>query len=477
MQINASATWRTLVAIGLVLQPCWAAAQSTPHLIDPVARLRPGATSGTTALFVRVDTLNKEQRNSPDPELIDQPLLTPMAASVRVVAAVAAPAGGADAGGTWRVDLVVDGLNPASTLQRRYATVKWLGKETHLDYYLSNQAPADFAWDVEALPAEWNLNTDPCISFHLRQSLPIMTGLAAHAALVEETSKQQLVATGLFLTSAATTRPTQQELDEAASRQQPLFLCADATFRESYVEHGKFAGTVRISSTQKPDGKTSALTAYKAGLRSVGILLILLGTVAAYLVKVYVPARLIRNRELEPVALLRNQQQRRLSRIASVPPSTTPIIDAALNTMSLNLSDTSLDGNHLIHRVPPTPFNDNVDTAGFAALLTDRAGKVALISVIVEDGLLRAKALEGTPGAAQAMVDAAYTTMDGRLAQVPVPSLDQMRNLTRTDVADLQQKINSALGPAVALTFAPFASKEVSFERLQLSTETLSGTV
>src|SRR5258708_12959506 len=91
MQINASATWRTLVAIGLVLQPCWAAAQSTPHLIDPVARLRPGATSGTTALFVRVDTLNKEQRNSPDPELIDQPLLTPIAASVPAVAAVPAP--------------------------------------------------------------------------------------------------------------------------------------------------------------------------------------------------------------------------------------------------------------------------------------------------------------------------------------------------------------------------------------------------
>jgi len=161
-----------------------AAAPLPLRFVDPTVRIQPGPKSGLASLVIRCDAPSSEQRVTKDlPVFVDRALPLTLAAGVQTERVVEiTPA--ADTGRTFRVDLLIDGLDGANTIQRRYAKISWLKQDWDLDYQLSNQPPTDYKWDVVGLPAEWNINRDRCAGFRLSQSTPAATGVSLSATLV-----------------------------------------------------------------------------------------------------------------------------------------------------------------------------------------------------------------------------------------------------------------------------------------------------
>ncbi len=143
----------------------------------------------------------------------------------------------------------------------------------------------------------------------------------------------------------------------------------------------------------------------------------LVGTLTAYLLKVWVPASL-RARELEPVVLLREHLGELEGHVANIPTAMVPVLSRRLKELTAALNDKELDAAHLLHRVPPLPFNDGVDTAKLAALL-QRHQRNHMAGVVLVDGLLKAKELGSMAPAQHHLIFNAYKTIDGRLDQSP----------------------------------------------------------
>jgi hypothetical protein len=470
-----------LLIIGAGLCSTVYAAAIPIRFLDPVAHVQPGPKSGTAFLLMRIDAPSKEQKETKDlPSFADFALPQTLAARVQVNGVMETTSPN-DSGRTWRVDLVIDGLDPPNTIQRRYSTISWLKQSWDLDYQLSNQPPVDYKWDVVGLPTDWNLNQDRCAPFRISQSAPFITGVSLAATLSDETSKQLLGSQTLFLTADPNQPSPQTDIDAAANSGKPIYLCAISSFFQDHSQHGKFIGAVTITSTQKPDGKAVNLTAYKAGLQSVGIALIILGAIAAYFIKVYAPARLARSRELEPVVLLTDEITKLQDAVKTIPAGKAPIVAGALQQLVTDLSTPQLEAHSLIHRVPPIPFADAIDAAAFVKLLTDSASEIAQINVIVRDGLLPAKAIEPFAPAEQSLIDQTYSLMDTRLSQNSLPTLDQLRVQILADLAQLKTQIQNAQIAAGAPAPAPMPAATppvgFTFERLQLSIEALSGTI
>ena len=234
-----------------------------------------------------------------------------------------------------------------------------------------------------------------------------------------------------------------------------------------------------VSSAQKPDGKTVTISVYKAGLQSAGAALVVLGVFIAYFIKVYAPARLTRSRELEAVALLETEIDKLRRAVNTVPAAKAPNVGQALQQLVADLSIHNLEARNFIHRVPPLPFADNIDAGGFAKLLIESGLKVALIGIIVRDGLLEAKALEALASGHQNLIDQAYAIMDNRLGQNPTPTTDQLRTQILADLVQLKANLHAAAGPLAVGGVMPGQSppSSLNFERLQLSIEELSATI
>ena len=468
-------------ALNLAPLPALATAAPPFRFLDPIAYVQPGPESGTAHLMLRLDSATSAFRAAPGaPEFKDLPLPTPLAAEVRSTGIVEMP-GGPDKTRTWRLDLIVDGLEPSHAPQRRYATIQWGAQAWNLDYHLSTLPSADFRWDITGLAPEWNLNTDRCTGFQISQSSPASSGIVLSATLSEESSKS-LLGPKLFLSAGVDPAHSQDgsltaqaAIDLAANQRNTLYICATPDFVGSGSAHGKFVGTVEISSAQKPDGKSLSLTAYKAGHRWLGVLLMLVGTLTAYLLKVWVPASLARARELEPVVLLRERLGELEGHVANIPTAMVPVLSRRLKELTAALNDKELDAAHLLHRVPPLPFNDGVDTAKLAALLNDTSAKIALAGVVLVDGLLKAKELGSMAPAQHHLIFNAYKTIDGRLDQSPAPTPGEMGRLVQGDVASLRGQIQQAVVGAAAAPPFPGTTRgaQLTWERLQLSSGVL----
>jgi hypothetical protein len=479
------------VLFGACLQSAARADQPAFKFVDPTVHLATGANAGTGELRLRAEVPASNDKKAEEPTLADFELPKPLAASVIFGKPVEITAQD-DKNRTWRIDVRVDGLTAANTLQRRYATVSWAGKSWIVEYFLSNQPAAEIKFDTNGIPSDWNISDSSCISFRVLASPPGLTGVGFATNLVEDTTKTIFPSEKLHLwdergyrsrslqqTNATEESASQSQIDEAATNGEPLYLCSD----QGLDQYGHFAGTLILFAAQKPEGKSQSVSIYSSRWKWVGYLLIIIGSVAAYIVKVYLPATIARSRELEPALFLRRQ----LADIASVVSGLSPQTKAALQetpdkieSIQKDLSTSSLDSNHFLHRVPPIPFNENVDTNGYMALLRSGGTQVAALSVVVRDGLVRAdQRRRTTTQKDQQLVDQACKDIDDALASAPLPSIEQLQKQTRDRIKKLDDDIARANQNQFAVT--ALASQEdsgsMSWERIEFSIDRWSGTI
>jgi hypothetical protein len=479
------------VVLGLWLHPAAQADQPAVQFVDPTIHLAVGANAGTGELRLRSETPPDNGGNvSEPPSITDFELPKTLAASVIFGKPVEITAQG-EKNRTWRVDVRVDGLTPANTVQRRYATLSWAGKSWIAEYFLSNQPPSDIKFDTSGIPSDWNISDSSCISFRVLGSSAGLTGVGFTTNLVEENTKTIFPSEDLHLWDelgyrsrsiqqpTAQVTPSQSQIDQAANSGRPLYLCVD----KNYNQYGHFTGTLAIFAAQKPEGKAQNLSIYSSRWKWVGYLLILLGSFAAYIVKVYLPATITRSRELEPALFLQQQ----LVDIASVVSGLSAQTKAALqvtpdkiNSLEKKLSLSNLDANHFLHRVPPMPFNENVDTTAYVTHLKSAGAEIAALSVIVRDGLSPANERERTtPKKDQKLVDQACRDIDEAVAMVPLPSIEQLEKQMRDRIKKLDEDIANANGGQYAgISLAsPEKSSSISWERVELSIDQWSGTI
>ena len=429
---------------------------------DPTLRLPAGVGDGTGEIILRSST-----SQSAPPTLKNLELPRPLAAAVTFeqVQDTNAPPN------TWRYKATVYGLAPA-TSQQHYAEVTYAGnKKQPLLYTLTNQPPGNFSWSVSKLPDPW-VSSDSdraCTAFTVTTKDHPATEVNVFSTLVEQTTKEAITLNSLRLCPMGSNCDgTQQPITVAANVPTPLQLCTTKGF------HGKFDGTVVLTSRQKPDGDTVLQHAQfsSTGAKLIGFLLILLGVFIAFAAKVWARARLDRNQALMPATLMRTQLaalKEALDQLDAIYRDIPTHIRASIEKLMGELSDATLDSQHFLPPAFPNPFGFTVDAAGYKAYLEARNPRVQLLSILVNDGVvLAAREDDGLPLPKKELVKTAIRDIDAILPTLPA---DQALQKVREIVAALHKALfptetaDEALLPATASR---------SFESLQMEIQSIS---
>ena len=391
--------------------------------------------------------------------------------------------GSAASANTWRYKVSVLGLSPANTVQQHYAKIL----DQVLPYVVTNQPAGSFAWSISKLPDPWVATTsgwgsddNTCTGFTVTPKDSPATGLKlAASTLTEQSTKESIPVTDLRLCSVNGDCAQSQTgpIDLPANTPSDLKLCTVHTLQ------GNFHGAVVLASLQKPDGDTILQNASFSSMiiKIVGLILILLGVGVAWLVKVFLRGRMDRDQALQPVTLMRSQLLRMQQTLSNLRPpySTSPVnLNAAITTLLTELSTPVLNQANLLPPAFPNPFGSTFDPAALKAYLEARNKKIQLLSILVDEGVARARAEDNgaivPPPVAQ--VNAAITQIDNIWLAVPQPTADLALQQVRQIVAGLHATI---IGVAVAPAApgAPVPAVRGDFDVLQLEIQTISITI
>jgi len=369
------------------------------------------------------------------------------------------------------------GLSPANTVQQHYAEIQ----NQVLPYVVTNQPAGSFAWSISKLPDPWVATTSgwtsdngACTGFTVTPKDSPATGVKlAASTLTEQTTKLSIPVTDLRLCRGDGDCAKPQPIDIPANTPSDLKLCTVDT------HHGNFHGAVVLASLQKPDGDTILQNASFSStiVKVAGFLLILLGVGLAWLTKVFLRSRLDRDQALLPVTLQRSQLLRMQQTLTNLRPPyrATPVnLNNTLATLLTQLSTPVLNQANLLPPTFPNPFGGAFDPAALKAYLEARNPKIQLLSVLIDEGVLRAQAEDNgaivPPPVAQ--VNGAITQIDTIWLAVPQPAADQALQQVRQIVAALHAAIiGVALAPMAA---GPVPAVRGDFDVLQLEMQTIS---
>jgi hypothetical protein len=277
-----------------------AVAAPTPTLVDATARLDYNATKGSARLVLQVDGLSAQDLQ--DPELVKKPLdlgVPTPPPKVDIRATPLQPVGTTSR--TWLLFVNVDGL-PANMSQNRHVTVDVAGKTATFPYTLTNKAVANFTWTVKT-PSSVAIEPGDAIPVGVSVGAVPATGVTLINPFLTEKDRKVLIApNGLRLCRNSTGPCAAEKIDLPASFVTQLWL-------QGAEGIGQYEGTVTLASAEKPEGEALTLTVYSTTTwhKVVGVLAILLGVVAAWLVTVFGRNLLNRAQLLLPAAVLRQR--------------------------------------------------------------------------------------------------------------------------------------------------------------------------
>ncbi len=465
--------WSLIFVTILISVPRLSAADpETFSFANPTVRIPVAARDGSDEIVLRTSVPQKSV-----PEIKDDQLTTPAGASVifeRIN-------DGSDSANSWRYKVTVRGLSPGNIVQQHYAVI---GTQL-LPYVVTNQPVGSFAWSIQKPPDPWVgtswfpfSSAGPCIGFTVTPKDSPATGVSiAGSTLVEQTTKVAIPVTVLRLcrgedNDCAQQESTRRPIDLPANTPSALKICS------AEPHHGNFHGTVVLASLQKPDGDTILQSASFSTTftKWVGFVLIALGVVLAWFVKVYLRGRLDRDQALRPVTYMRSQVLRMQQTLAGLraPYKPTPTnLNAALTALLNELSTPVLDLANLLPPRIPNPMGAVFDPAALKSYLEVRNPRVQLLSILIDEGVVRAEAEDnGGAHAPVAAINAAITQIDNMWLAVPQPALDAALQQVRHIVATLHAGI---LGlAAVPPPIGPIPPLHGEFDVLQLEIGNIS---
>jgi len=445
-------------------------------LLDSDITIDSGATEGRASMLLKADNLDADRLTKPLGTIED--LKAPLPPPVDVTFA-ARELDHADNSRRWVLTVDIKGL-PRNVTQKRYLSFPFDGQVVTLAYTVTNKSTATFAWSVKGPPAEVSLSAGDALEVGIGvQGVAATQVRILQTDLVEQSRKTPLEG-GLTLCSQAAGACTDVGIDLAPNSSNRLWL---RTNNNSAIV-GKYAGTVTVGAAEKPDGDTFSLTIYGTTLwrQLLGVLVIVIGVVCAWIVTAWVQSRLNRAQALLPATLLADRVRALQQRLANAPPGTEAAdradIDAALQGLAQRLSVNSLDAGNFLPPSMPNPFKGagpNLD--GYKQFLAQATAQLALLDLLVEEGLAAVwrKIPPELNDQSRAALTVASRAIDGLAAADPAPALKDATAAIQNALAQLDPALAAAGGAPPPPGAQHFAIQPRSFEQLVIEIRNLSG--
>ncbi len=411
-------------------------------LVEPIARIDYGKSSGTAQLTLELEALSAAQVEQAD-------LLGPLtdtgsdATKVRVARALELQPRGASTR-YYVLDLAVSDL-PANASQKRFLRFTVDGADELVAYTLTNTAAATFSWTPRAVPAI-ALAPGDAIPLSIAVGPVPATGVkAVQTALIENVGKTPIAADGLVL--CRTPKPCDGKgIDLPPLSPNQLWLVAVGG-------PGQYGGSVTVAANEKPEGDAVAMTVYSSSLayKLGGVAVIFAGVVLAWYFTFYVRSRLNRDQLLVPVASLVATLDRLSSRLVKRPSAQAPNTAAKIADLKTNvLSLTALEQQGLPAAVP-TPWTSPTapPLSAYQTYVQAASDWVTALTIVV-GGIERAVDMDPSGSKPQATADAV-----GRLDALVTGSIAPAAGTLSAGVEDILGKLRAEVSSAGIRKLAP----------------------
>jgi hypothetical protein len=473
-----------IIFVGVIatVDPLLAADPKPPTIsfVDPTLRLDGGAPEGTMKLLVKVDGLSPEtlQLSNAFTAPVDLGIPTPPAITVTFSILNEGPPGSSSR--MWYVAAAVSGV-PGNTNQKRFARVKFDKIESILEYTLTNQYPTAFSWTLKPPPAAWSIAKQRAVPIGIAVGPVPATGVKLSASnIIEQATKVPLGVNDLRLCrNADGDCDTNLSLD--ANSPNPLFLRVEETFNQP----GSFQGTLTIAASQKPEGDTLNVTIYQTSTtrRFWGIVAILAGVLAAWLVTVYGRNRLARDQLLAPAALIREKLLELQKTLHTAPmqfKSDTHQTGTKIDGLLDKLTERSLDSKNYLPPRVPMPYTSTLQAEAYKTFLESLNDPVLLLTALAKEGMVPAWAQfkPGMTSAAQSAIATAVSTVDALASVTPTPSVSQAQVQIQAALRRLDQELHASAQPAaLAASSVRDAESPLTYNQIRMEIERISWSV
>jgi hypothetical protein len=377
----------------------------------------------------------------------------------------------------WIVTVEVAGPLLPNVIQRRYAKIPFDGKESLVAYTLTHK-PLAFTWNVKGPAAELALPPDRSMAVTVITQNVAATNVRIGQALLYEQSRRHEMPGRLALCPEPTgaCQPSRTDVDPLTSKR----LWLRPTTDDAIV--GKYVGTVNIVSDQKPEGETINLTIYGTTWckQALGVLVIFLGVVAAWITTTWNQNRLNRAQLLLPAASLATRAGELHDKLLAAPKGD----DVANVTNTLSglkeiisaLSEATLETKRFIPSKWPNPAKSNVGSIEpYKQYLAEFGSNLAILAVYVDEGFVRIwQEATGTNDPRIKHFRNASRSLDSLLSRTPPPATTkEVRDQIQIIYTQLQTDLTGAAPPPNAV-LAALVPQPLSYEKIVVEIRQLS---
>jgi hypothetical protein len=374
----------------------------------------------------------------------------------------------------WALILDIKGL-PRTATQRRLLSFTFAGQQVTLPYTVTNKSTATFAWSLKAPVSELSLTAGQSIGIGIAvQAMAATHVRVMQVTLVEQTRKTPLGGDIVLCRQRASCDSGDINLEPNSANQ--LWLRTSSA--PPIV--GKYAGTVVVGADQKPDGEIVNLTINGTTLchQLLGVLVILIGVVGAWITTTSIQSRLNRAQALLPARLIADRVAALKRQMENAPnginAADTAQTNAALKALYEELEVKSLDAHGYLPRSLPLPFKGtDPKIEDYKQFLAQSVAKAALLGLIVENGFIAVwRKTPATPSnAAKQALAKACRALDSKGAGNPPPASADVISFIQ---ATLEMLESDLAGGALPPNFTPAAISSPTFEQLTIEIRRLS---
>lgn len=454
----------TCAALLAMVVSAWAA-EPKATLVAPVAgitvavaapvALAASAPPGLPAkgsLLVAVEGLDPTARPAEgEPGFLSKPVDLPQAASAALDIQFGEPlALGAGAGQrSWVLPFTVKGL-PAGADQTRYLGFKLGGLDRTLAWRLTSPVAPVSTWALKPVPAgERAIRPDDGVPIGITiAGAQTVRGVRLGPVELVEQGSRRTVSSGRLALCETMAPCDSKPLELNGNELHTLWLVPLKSAGQAVesLPPGKYVGNLTIASSDKPGGETVALTVQVSspGWQLLGVLVIFIGVVLAWLSTTYLRYRINRNQMLLPALAWSQTAARLRAQLTALGlPADLSGVAGRLAQIEDALGDAALERNQLPPAVPLPGSTAISSTAldSYRKYLEGVGAWVTAVQIIIEHGLQPLQARRaGLALKSKAHVEALDRTLqsvDGLARSATPPVADPVAQNVAQQLAEL----------------------------------------